>query len=341
MSEQFFEAYDKTWVPLANSQALLDLVVRLEPTGIFDDLRTGTTTEAFGAHADLDQATAAGVLDALELFGVVVRDGQNVSLSAEWMALTGPAAFQSLAAMVAGQGALSSILRGLGRRTYWDLSTDERLAMARAASPDPYSDGFVEAYRASLEADRVGRSILQGGRFLELGCGVAGRILLTLRAAPAVTAVGVELSEDLAAEAERRAAELGLSDRFTVICADARNYVADEPFDSGFWSQFFFPEEARAGALAVMMSSLKPGASFQAPVGADPDAVDRDVEAARENAVWHAMLRSWGVPERTVDGLSAELQAAGFVDVEVVKREAGPAVRGWKPTSAEELRPPG
>jgi SAM-dependent methyltransferase len=247
------------------------------------------------------------------------------------MALTDPGAFMPLGALIAGQNAGSKVMRNLGSLAYWDQTTEDRLAMARAVSPDPYSDDLVAAYRGALAADPVGEKILEGGRFLELGCGVAGRILLTLRAAPELTAVGIELSEDLAAEAARRAEDLGLADRFTVVCCDAGAYLADEPFDFGFWSQFFFPDTARGPALAVMLASLRPGASFQAPVGADPDATRNIPDAALEEAWMHTMLRSWGVPERTVEGLTEEIAGAGFVDLEVIARDAGPAVRAWRP----------
>lgn len=60
-----------------------------------------------------------------------------------------------------------------------------------------------------------------GERHLELGCGLAGRILCLLQAYPAMTAVGVERAPDLAAEARRRAERLGVADRFVVVVSDA------------------------------------------------------------------------------------------------------------------------
>lgn len=327
----YFEAYDAVWTPLTNSVAVLDLLARLEPTGVLEELRGPTSPAEVAARAGLDSATVATMLEALELSGVVERSGEGFVLAPAWKALTGPGGFAPLRTLIAAQGACSQVLRTLGTRDYWELDREDRLAMARAVSPDPFSDEFVAAYRSSLEQDPVGRTVLGGGRFLELGCGVAGRILTTLRAAPGLTAVGVELSEELATEAERRASELGLSDRFTVVCGDAADYVADEPFDFGFWSQFFFPDDARGPALAVMMASLRPGASFQAPVGVDPDVARRHPETAKDFALWHTMLRSWGIPERTVATLRDEVVAAGFVDVEVVAREVGPAVRGRRP----------
>lgn len=329
----YFEAHNQAWVPMANSVALLNLMARLEPTGVLTELRSATDVARVGDLAHLSEDTARRLLKTLELFEVVRRVDDTFILTPAWSALTDPGAFMPLRTLISGEDTIGGVLRTLGEVDYWQLSAERRLTVACAISPDPYSERLVEAYRAGLEADPVGREILRGGRFLELGCGVAGRILLTLRAAPTLTAVGIELSPDLAAEAERRAVELGVSDRFTVICGDAGDYVAGEPFDFGFWSQFFFPDHARQAALRVMMASLRPGASFQAPIGVDPAAAERDLEIAKEQAVMSTMLGAWGVPERGIDELKDELGRAGFTDLEVIAREAGPAVRAWRPAS--------
>lgn len=328
----YFEAYDRVWTPLANCLGFADLLTRLSESGALDLLRTPTEPLVVAAAMGIDGESTAMVLEALRLFGALEWERERAVLTSTWRALTDPAAFQPLSTLLAGQRAVGSVLRNLGSIDYWQMSTESRIAFARATSPDPYSDGLVEIYRTGLEKDRVGREIMRGGRFLELGCGVAGRILLTLRACPRLTAVGVELSEDLAAEAERRAHDLGVAERFTVVCGDATTFVAEEPFDHGFWSQFFFPDHTRAEALRAMWNSLKPSGSFQAPVGVDPEAVLNNPESAKDSAMWQAMLRSWGIPERTVGGLSAEVEAASFVDIEVIAREVGPAVRGWKPS---------
>jgi hypothetical protein len=176
-------------------------------------------------------------------------------------------------------------------------------------------------------------AMADGGRLLELGCGVAGRVLTTLRAMPELHAVGVELSADLAGEAERRAHELGLTDRFEVVCADAATYRADEPFDFGFWSQFFFPEDARSGALRTMHACLLPGGFADAPLGADFDKMraDPNGDESRSWAIFRVILDSWGVPERDPDTLMTDFRNAGFEDVRVVARNEGPIVRATRP----------
>jgi hypothetical protein len=213
------------------------------------------------------------------------------------------------------------------------MPSEDRLTFARSVSPDPFSDGVVAARRAEVEADPVRAHLVHGGRILELGCGLAGQLLTTLRALPDVEAVGVELSADLADAAQARAAQLGLTDRFTVVCGDAADFTTDEPFDFGSWSQFFFPAPTRPAALATLLACLRPGAAASAPVGADFDLVRADPtgEVARSWATFQLILRGWGVPERPPEELVAELEAAGFTDVEVVPHPASPTVVGRRP----------
>ncbi|MGO4256019.1 SAM-dependent methyltransferase [Marmoricola sp. RAF53] len=328
----FFEAYDEVLTPLFTAGNLLGLVAGAEEAGLVSGLR--------GPRTAADLATATGqapevvqaVCDALTATGVAVRHGDTYVLTEAWQVLTDPAAFVPLATALDGNAVEGRLLRGLSQ-TYWTMPREDRLVYARSVSPDPFSDGLVAAFAAQIAADADRAPMLRGGRLLELGCGVAGRVLTTLRAAPALTAVGVELSEDLADEARRRAAELGVADRFTVVCADAADFRDEEPFDHGFWSQFFFPASARAGALAALHAVLRPGASFDAPLGADHDAVAADPTgpAAQEYRIGRVVLGAWGVPDRTPETLVAEIEAAGFVDVHVVPRAGSPAVRAVRP----------
>jgi SAM-dependent methyltransferase len=158
-----------------------------------------------------------------------------------------------------------------------------------------------------------------GDRHLELGCGVAGRILCVLQAFPTLTAVGVELAPDLAAEAERRAAALGVADRFEVVCADATTVRLDGTFAVAFWSQFFFTGASRAGTLATAYQALRPGGMLLAPLLGDPSVAEPDPHgsSARSLALARVVHGLWGVPDRSPDDLATEVSAGGFVDVVV------------------------
>ena len=167
--------------------------------------------------------------------------------------------------------------------------------------------------------DAVRGRLHDGDRHLELGCGVAGRILCVLQAFPTLTAVGVELAPDLAAEAERRAAALGVADRFEVLCADATTVRLDGTFDVAFWSQFFFTGASRAGTLATAYQALRPGGMLLAPLLGDPSVAESDPHgsSARSLALARVVHGLWGVPDRSPDDLATEVSAGGFADVVV------------------------
>lgn len=329
----FFDAYDAALTPLFTASNVLNLVAGADAAGLLDALRETTAVEDLASATGQDVTTVRAICDALTATGVTCRDGERFRLSEPWSALADGAAFVPLGIALAGNAVEGRLLRGLAGNTYWSMPSEDRLVYARSISPDPYSDELVAGFAAQIAADPDRAAMLEGGRLLELGCGVAGRVLATLRAAPALTAVGVELSEDLAAEARRRAEELGVADRFTVVCADAAEFRTEEPFDFGFWSQFFFPAEARPGALAAMRAALRPGAPVDAPLGADheAEAADPTGPAGQEYAIGRAILTSWGVPDRTPTSLTAELEEAGFTGVRVVPRAGSPAVRGFRP----------
>jgi SAM-dependent methyltransferase len=143
-------------------------------------------------------------------------------------------------------------------------------------------------------------------------------------------AIGIEISADLAEVARRRAELLGVADRFEVVVQDAAGFDRPACADTAFWSQFFFPESARAGALAALHRALRPGgvliATLDGDETADPTSAD-----ARDAAVMRVALASWGVPPRTAEQLVAEIEAAGFTDVTVARRDGLPRVRAIRP----------
>jgi SAM-dependent methyltransferase len=323
----FFQAYEQALQPLFAAADMLEVIARTQESGLLEVLATSPPASEVAQRAGLDDSESTALIRALVAGGVAeVDDAGALSLAPAWRSLTGPAAFVPLSVALAQNAVARRLLRG-GAETYWSLSRDDRLTFARAVSPDPFSDGLVAGVRNALESEAGDEAeLLDGGRLLELGCGVAGRILTYLRAVPTLSAVGVELSEDLAAEAERRAAELGLSDRFRVVCCDAADFEDDEPFDHGFWSQFFFPTHARAGTLATMLRCVRPGGRVLAPLGVDHAALREDPQGleARDYATFRVVLASWGVPERDETSLASELEEAGFTDVRVVRRVGAP-----------------
>ena len=315
----WFEAYDATVRPLLAARGVLDVVHAAETSGLMAALRDGGTPAALVAACRLDPDRAAELLTVLELSGVVERDGETLCLNAAWSVLTGDRAFAALSDTLAASDVEQATIRSVGGvGSYWEIDAAQRVAFARAVSPSPFQPGMVEMVRRISETDPDLQVARDGGLHLELGCGVAGRILVSLQALPAMRAVGVELSPDLADEARRRAEQVGVADRFEVVVCDAADLDRPGEFDSGFWSQFFFPAHAREGALRAAFRSLRPGAVLMAPILGNPSqlAADPQGDEARARAAFRVVLGSWGVPDRTPDELVAEIGAAGFVDVE-------------------------
>ncbi len=329
----YFEAYEQALTPLATANNLLQLVARAEEAGLMAALRTPVSVTDAAARTGLAEHSVATLCRALVTLNVAESDGSTVVLTAAWHALTDPGAYVPLQLALAGIEIDGRLQRARSGDTFWSMPAEDRITYARSISSDPYSDELVEAFRSDLMNDPDRAAMAEGGRLLELGCGVAGRVLTTLRAMPNLRAVGVELSADLAGEAQRRAVELGVADRFEVVCVDAAEFDSTESFDYAFWSQFFFPESARAPALATLRRVLSSGAVVHAPTGANFAAVDKNPQGpqARDFVLWRTVLDSWGVPERRPEQLIAEFEAAGFQDVRIVERPGSPVIRARQP----------
>ncbi len=304
--------------PLVSAQKLLALIEGAHKNGILELLAPGATIPAITTATKLEAGVVAAIVDALVVGGVAENDNETFHLTKDWQAVCGPIGVRPLPATLHGERVGAELLRHVGTGDdYWSVSTDDRVALAASLSPDPIQGSLVPTLPAQAAAgEPLPAAASTANRYLELGCGVAGMTLSLLQAFPQLTVVGVELSDDLADEAERRAEVLGLRDRFTVVRSDAADFDDEEPFDLGFWSQFFFAEHTRAGALRTLFDNIRPGGLVAAPIvhpiGGEPDAVLRRISLLRVST------QSWGVPDRTPEELVEEFQTAGLVDARAV-----------------------
>ena len=313
----FFAAFDQV-LPHLTSNGLVALVSGADRSGLLPGLREPATVPEAAARTGLAEDRVDALCQGLTAFGVLVAAGSRYELSPAWRALYSPGAFVTVPDLLAGIDVEARIYRTLGEGgDYWSMPSQDRVTYARSVSPNPFSPGLVAAFRAAAQQDPDSAALAAGGCYLELGCGVAGRILTSLQAFPELRAVGVELSEDLVRAARERTERLGLSDRFEVVHEDARTFDRPESFDFAFWSQFFFPQDARADALATLFRCLRPGGIAWAPCAVDFDEVQTHPEGAEAKAyaLRRLLLLSWGVPERTGAELCAEFAAAGFTDI--------------------------
>jgi SAM-dependent methyltransferase len=271
------------------------------------------------AGLGLGESRVAAALQVLAAHGLAV-EGRDATwrLAPGWSELVDGTTPMSLAGYLglgrvwAEQFAVA-LDRGLD---YWQLEPADRLEVATGISPDPRAAATVAMARGLVESlPGVTGALESGGRVLELGCGLASRLCALLQAFPAARAVGVELDGSLVDAARARAADLGVTDRLELVAGDAAAYDGAGGFVLANWSQFFFPEASRAGALAAALRSLRPGGWISMPViwtGAPPPAGSAE---DRELAEMRLVLDLWDVPMRTVAEVTAEVEAAGFVDV--------------------------
>jgi SAM-dependent methyltransferase len=306
------------------------LLLAAHDEGLLDRLAAGTGPQAAGV--DADRLTA--VLGVLAAYGVAEQVDGGWALTEGWRQVVQGESPVSLEAVLGfGRVRTEQLAAALSPvADYWQLSAGDRLLVARGASFDPTVPAGPAMVRADLQdLPTVVAALEQGGRLLELGCGVASRLTALLRAFPTATAVGVELAPDLVAYGRARAEQVGVADRLELVVADARSYQPEGLFDLVGWSQFFFPEPARAGALATALGALRPDGWVTMPVVWDGTVHPQGSPEQQELAVERLALDLWDVPVRSTAEVLAEVAAAGFVDVRVDSRPYIHFVRGRRP----------
>jgi len=298
---------------------LLALIEAAQSMGLLDAARQPVSAEDLSRVTGLSAGLMGDVCAALVINGVLETEGDRFVLSPVWQVVTGPSAFSPFAETLRAGAVRAATLGSLATPgAFWSLDDADRYAYARAFSPDPFSPAVVGAFRSGTLTDpMIFDRLRAGGRHLELGCGLAGRILCLLQAHPAMTAVAVELSPDLAAAALQRAVDLGVSDRLEIIVGDAAEAEVGSGFVTAQWSQFFFPEASRERTLQTLYTALDPDGIVEAPVMGDPASIASDVTQteAGDYALKRLVHRLWGIPERTQDQLMDEFVDAGFTDV--------------------------
>jgi hypothetical protein len=320
----FFDAALEVLDPLFSASNLLNVIDRAERSGVLAALRDGADLDTLVAVTGLGEQSARTMCVALTANGIAESVNGDYRLTRHWRALLADNGMITLASMIARNRVMDRMLAGQDT-DYFRLDAHARMAFARGVSPNPYSSALVAQFAQETVNDPWWASMADGGRHLELGCGLAGRLLTLLQALPKLRAVGVELDPELADEARRRADELGVADRVEIITSDATTFTSDELFDFGFWSQWFFPSATRPGALATLFACVRRGGAVRAPVFGLHDQIAQDPTGrqARSYAVDRIMLDAWGVPERTPEQLHDEFEAAGFIDATIVTREGG------------------
>jgi len=311
----------------AEAGAVLRAAIR---SGLLTRLAGSPKVHELAAATSASESRLNAVLEVLRTLGIAEPIGDTWRLTAPWAAVVAgesPMDYESYAEMSGVR--MRQFDRSLTNTDdYWQLSREERLAVARGVSFNPASPVLPAMIRRNLGMlDGVVPALEAGGRVLELGCGVGSNVTAQALLFPRARIVGVELDEDLVAFGRQRAEALGVADRVTYVVGDALAYEPDGEFDLVNWSQFFFPAHTRAGALATAYRALRPGGWVNSPV-IWPDGATPEGTEAEELALEALTLDMWGVPARTTAEVVAELEAAGFVETRVDDMTFVHVVRG-------------
>lgn len=315
---------------------LLGLLRGAWASGLLRECRRPMTVSQLAERLGRHQPMLAEVCQALDAHGVLAREDGHYCVSDAYLPLLDDAAAGLMGKMLAYGQARVAMIESLltSPEDFWRVDGRQQAAIAEGVTFDPRSRLAVALRRTAWDAlpDRS-RLTADGARYLELGCGIGGTLLTSLQIFPSMVAVGVELSDRLLDTARSSAAELGLSERVRFVHADAREFVADEPFDVVFWSQFFFPEAAREDVLDVAHRSLRPGGQLIAPLMAEPSVLTDDLHSddGRDAAMDALVHGSWGVPARGARDLVDEVTAAGFIDAHEVSMTIARCVLATRP----------
>jgi SAM-dependent methyltransferase len=342
------------WITGAKVFALLSGAV---DSGLMDALRTQSTVQQIADVTGMDTKSIVDLCAALEVHGVVQRNGECYQLTPDFALLASPTAAIPLSSVIRYATVIVRALQTMAPSdvTYTATSAEDILAMAEGSGISALSSSpHVSQATIAIFMPEVVALWQAGARHLEVGCGVGNALFGTVTNYPNVTAVGIEIDELTAAEAERRAGVLGVADRVQVRRMDACELQDENAFDTIQWSQFFFPTATRPVVLRAMHRALRPGGYLFMPwldsasndmpssrwemlqtalrgmrsgglafllylndiLG---DTLRRRKKERRSAALHNLVLTRWGVPVGTVGELEREVKNNGFTIIRAAR----------------------
>jgi ubiquinone/menaquinone biosynthesis C-methylase UbiE len=312
----------ETWSAGGQALALLEAV---EEAGWSELLAEGCDLATLEGRTDLPTPRLKAVLDALADHGVVEHDTGMVRLTPGFALLAGDDAHCPLPDALAYEALRIRLAREAVTAAGIALTEEDALVVAKgvAGRVTPVTQTMFGHLQEALPEYAA---LSEGGRLLDVGCGVAWAMLNLALLHPEGRQVGIELVPAVAEEARRRAAALGVADRVEVRCQDARTFEDPDGFDLAFWAQPFFPVPTRAGTLAMIWRALKPGGVLVMQELFTPPEPD-DEAATREFALERLVYESQGIDfAPSAERLAEEAAAAGFEPSRIAQTPIGRCV---------------
>ncbi|MEH6378196.1 class I SAM-dependent methyltransferase [Streptomyces sp. KLMMK] len=202
----------------------------------------------------------------------------------------------------------------------FSLGDQDGLVIARSTR---VIEPFVEAAIART-LDREGPV-----RLLEVGCGSGVHVRHAARLNPRLSALAVDMQQEVAETAAKNMAEWGLSDRVETRQGDLRTLDLQPQFDLVTMHNniYYFAEDERVAALERVRSLLAPGGRILLTTSCQGGSIGLDVLG-----LWFAYA-DFGGPLPREEELVAQLERAGFTGVEAARIVPGEQFRAFTATS--------
>ncbi|MFC5149524.1 SAM-dependent methyltransferase [Streptomyces aureoversilis] len=202
----------------------------------------------------------------------------------------------------------------------FSLGDQDGLVIARSTR---VIEPFVEAAIART-LDREGPV-----RLLEVGCGSGVHVRHAARLNPRLSALAVDMQQEVAETAAKNMAEWGLSDRVETRQGDLRTLDLQPQFDLVTMHNniYYFAEDERVAALERVRSLLAPGGRILLTTSCQGGNIGLDVLG-----LWFAYA-DFGGPLPREEELVAQLERAGFTGVEAARIVPGEQFRAFTATS--------
>jgi len=199
----------------------------------------------------------------------------------------------------------------------WGLEDQDGELIAR-------SSRAMEAFQ--IEAIDRAFPFSGAARLLEIGCGSGFYIKYAATRNPSLTAVGLELQENVAEVARKNIEAWGLKDRVTIEAVDVRKKEPDEPFDvvTLYNNIYYFEVEERVVLLRHIKGFLKARGFLLVTTCCQGGSLPVEVLN-----LWGAATATCGrLP--TVDEMITQFNEAGYQDVEAIRLIPGDTFFAFK-----------
>ncbi|MFF7728690.1 SAM-dependent methyltransferase [Streptomyces sp. NPDC008001] len=166
-------------------------------------------------------------------------------------------------------------------------------------------------------------------RMLEVGCGSGIHVRHAAQLNPRLSAVAIDLQEEVAETATKNMAEWGLADRVETRQGDLLDLDLQPQFDLVTMHNniYYFAEDERVAALEKARSLLAPGGRILLTTSCQGGNIGLDVLS-----LWFAYADFGGPLPREAE-LVAQLERAGFTGVEAARVVPGEQFRAFTGTS--------